>query len=270
MPLSSKASHEAMPAIFFGHGSPTTILTENESTRGWRKITTRFAKPKAILCISAHWYTRGTFLTAMETPKTIYDFGPLAPELLEIVYPAPGAPELAKTVRDLLAPIHVGLDMNWGFDHGTWTVLSKAYPDADIPVVQLSIDSAISPKRHFEIGQQLRSLRNEGVLIVGSGNIVHNLGVLEWKENVPPYDWAVRFRDFILDNIKARNFDAVCAYAKKSSDAAMAVPHPDHFLPLLYVLGAAQDTDDIVIDTDYFQFKSLSMASLVFQAPARS
>ncbi|MEM6913612.1 MAG: 4,5-DOPA dioxygenase extradiol [Pseudomonadota bacterium] len=253
-----------MPVVFFGHGSPTTILTKNKATASWRDIAARIPKPKAILCISAHWYTNRLYVTAMERPRTIHDFGPLSPDLFKITYPAPGAPELAQRIRELAAPVEVGLDQQWGLDHGSWTVLSVAYPEADIPVVQLSLDSRQSPGWHLEFAKKLRPLRDEGVLIVGSGNIVHNLSVLEWKDNVPPYDWAVRFRDFILENVQTRSFDTITAYADQGSDAALSVPHPDHFLPVLYVLGASVENDSVDVETDYFQFKSLSMASLVF------
>ena len=252
------------PAIFFGHGSPTTILSENDATRGWRNIASRFPKPKAIICVSAHWYTRGTHVTAMEAPKTIHDFGPLDPALFEIQYPAAGSPELAREIKDALAPLEVGLDINWGFDHGCWTVLSTAYPDADIPIVQLSIDGSKPADWHLELGKQLHRFRDQGVMIAGSGNIVHNLSALTWADGLPPYDWGVRFSGDILDAIKDRKFGAVCRYSTEHPDAKMAVPHPDHFLPLLYVLGASRDEDSLSVENDYFQFNSLSMTSLVF------
>lgn len=252
------------PAVFFGHGSPTTILTENTATKTWREIGDRFEKPKAIICVSAHWFTRGSFVTAMDRPRTIHDFGPLSPELFKMSYPAPGAPDLAAQVRDALSEADVGLDHKWGLDHGAWTVLSKAYPDADVPVVQLSVDGTKPPEWHLKIAQKLSAFRDDGVLIAGSGNIVHNLSVMEWKEGVPPYDWAVRFHDYIVGNVEARNYDAVASYRSAGEDAALAVPHPDHFLPILYVLGASRDDDRLTVESDYYEFKSLSMASFVF------
>lgn len=263
--MENQNAKTSAPAIFFGHGSPTTILTDNDATRGWQEMVSRFERPKAIICVSAHWYTRGTFVTSMERPRTIHDFGPLSPSLFEMQYPAPGAPELAKKIQSILAPTKVELDTQWGFDHGTWTVMSKIYPEADIPIVQLSIDGQKSPQEHLSLARKLQPLRDQGILIVGSGNIVHNLSVLEWRENVKPYDWAIRFRDYILDHIKVRDFDAVCSFRDLDGDADLSVPHPDHFLPLLYVLGASSSDDQLSIETDFFEFKSLSMTSLMYR-----
>lgn len=256
-----------LPVVYIGHGSPTNVLEDNAFTRDWAQIGMTVGKPKAILCVSAHWFTRGTGVTAMPAPKTIHDFGPIKPELFQQQYPAPGSPELAARVQSLLAPMAVALDQEWGFDHGCWTVLKKAYPGADVPVVQLSIDGTKSPRWHYELGQKLRPLRDEGVLIVASGNIVHNLGVMEWTEDAEPYGWACDFRDFMKEAIIARDHDAVIDYESKGPSANNAAPDRDHFYPILYALGASDESDPIDIRTDRFQFKSINMASFVFGRP---
>lgn len=253
-----------MPVVFFGHGSPTNVLEDNAATRVWQEIGARMPKPKAILCISAHWFTRGLGVTAMAAPRTIHDFGPLDPRLFEIAYPAPGSPELAARVQALLAPEPVAADMDWGLDHGAWGVLIKAFPEADIPVVQLSLDGTKPGDWHYRLAQKLRPLRREGVLIAASGNYVHNLRVLEWNKAATPYDWAARFNDFVLDRIAARDHAPLVAYDTLGGDAEKSIPHPDHYLPLLYALGASEPGDEIAVESNYIEFKSLSMASLVF------
>lgn len=255
-----------MPVIFIGHGSPTNALEDNEATRAWRRIADSMPRPKAILAISAHWCTRGAAVTAMTRPDTIHDFGKSLPaNLFTLEYPAPGDPELAGQVHELLAPsVQVHLDHSWGLDHGTWAVLLKAYPAADIPVVQLSLDLSRPLEWHVETGRRLQTLRDEGVLIMGTGNIVHNLAVMDWDPASAPYDWAERFNRYIRDNIIAGNVGNICTYQQSGNDALLSVPTLDHFCPLLYVLGARRETDQVKFDTDFIQYRSLGMTSVIF------
>ena len=253
-----------MPVVFFGHGSPTNALEDNVATRTWARIAQELPRPKAILCISAHWLTRGTGVTAMAQPKTIHDFGRSLPApLFDCQYPAPGDPALAKRVQEVLAPTDVMLDQSWGLDHGTWSVLCKAYPDADVPVVQLSQDATQGPAWHLELGKRLKPLRDEGVLIVGSGNVVHNLRVMNWNDQTP-YDWADRFNTFVHDAIAEDDPERLVHYNSQGKDADLAVADPDHFWPLFYVLGARDQRDQVAFETNFIQYKSLSMMSVVF------
>ncbi|HWW26645.1 MAG TPA: 4,5-DOPA dioxygenase extradiol [Caulobacter sp.] len=260
-----------MPVIFFGHGSPMIALETNDTTKTWRAMGAAIGKPKAILCISAHWLTQGVAVTAMAAPRTIHDFGASFPKaLFDVQYPAPGSPELAARVRNLLAPQPVVLDQQaWGLDHGTWSVLSKVYPDADVPVVQLSMDAARPPEWHFELARRLAPLRDEGVLIVGTGNIVHNLPAMNWGERrCAPYDWSQRFNDYvkqaIVDDAPGRAVD----FASQGADAVRSVPTPDHYWPLLYVLGARLPGDVASFAPDHIEHGSLSMTSVTLAAPA--
>jgi len=258
-----------MPVVFFGHGSPMIALETNDTTRTWKAMGEAFGKPKAILCVSAHWLTQGVAVTAMATPRTIHDFGASFPKaLFDMQYPAPGSPELAARVRDLLAPQPVALDpQGWGLDHGTWSVLSKAYPDADVPVVQLSMDAARPPEWHFELAKRLAPLRNEGVLIVGTGNIVHNLPAMNWGErHCAPYDWSQRFNDHIKQAIVDDAPERAVNFASQGQDAARSVPTPDHYWPLLYVLGARLPGDVAAFAPDHIEHGSLSMTSVTLSA----
>lgn len=251
-----------LPAVFFGHGSPTNALEHNECTRAWFAIAERIGKPKAILSISAHWYVRGTRVTAMQQPATIHDFGRSLPApLFDLQYPAPGSPELANRVRELVTDTDITLDNDWGLDHGTWSVLLKAYPAADVPVVQLSIDATRPGAWHFELGKALRPLRDEGVLIMGTGNVVHNLGVMQWSDTAEPYDWATRFNDYAIDAIKKDEPEKLFEPGALGRDAGLSVPSMDHYLPLLYVLGARHADDALRIEPSHIVFKSLSMLS---------
>ena len=253
-----------MPVVFIGHGSPTNALEDNAATRGWQKIAAGLPTPAAILSISAHWCTQGAAVTAMDRPRTIHDFGRSLPApLFDFQYPAPGNPALASRVAELLAPTPVTLDQSWGLDHGTWVVGLKAWPEAKIPVVQLSLDLALSDREHFDLGKRLAPLRDEGILIAGSGNIVHNLGIMEWTEEAEPYDWAIRFNDYIKDSIRNGDLEQLFAYPDLGEDARLALPGMDHFWPLLYVLGA-RDGDSVQFATDFIQYKSLAMTSAVF------
>ncbi len=254
-----------LPVIFFGHGSPMIALETNETTRQWRAMGETIGAPKAILCISAHWLTQGVGVTAMPAPRTIHDFGASFPQaLFDMQYPAPGSPELAARVQGLLAPEPVVLDQqSWGLDHGTWSVLCKAYPDADVPVVQLSMDARRPPAWHFELAKRLAPLRDEGVLIIGTGNIVHNLPAMNWGDrNCAPYDWSRRFNDYIKQAIVDDAPQRAVDFASQSLDAAKSVPTPDHYLPLLYVLGARLPGDEPTFAPDHIEHGSLSMTSL--------
>lgn len=267
--MSETQPRRRMPVAFFGHGSPTNVLEDNRATRTWAEMAERIGAPRAILCISAHWCTRGTFLTAMADPPTIHDFGRSLPApLFDQQYSAPGSPNLCARVRELLGPDAVGLDRDWGLDHGTWSVLKKAYPKADIPVVQLSLDMTKPEAWHFELAMRLRPLRDEGYLIMGSGNIVHNLGLLRWSDSAVPYPWATRFNDYVKQRIAERTFDGLFAIRSRGEDAQLAVPSMDHYLPLLYVLGSSDPTDDLEFLSDEIVFSSLSMTSLLFEPRA--
>lgn len=253
----------SMPAIFFGHGNPMNALSSNAYTEAWRGIGERIARPKAILSISAHWYVPGTGVTINATPRTIHDFGGFPPGLYQVRYPAPGEPGLARRVQSLLAPIDVTLDDSWGLDHGTWSVLKHAFPAADVPVVQLSIDEARSASFHFEIGMKLAPLREEGVLIIGSGNIVHNLHTYAWgRHSRDPYDWAVRFESAARDLMLAGEYEPLVKYETLGRDALLSILTPDHYLPLLYVLGCHQKPESIRFPVEGVDGGSISMLSV--------
>ncbi|OJW59191.1 MAG: 4,5-DOPA dioxygenase extradiol [Sphingomonadales bacterium 63-6] len=256
-----------LPVVFFGHGSPMVALEKSDTTAAWNAIAGRIGKPKAILCISAHWLTRGTAVTAMAQPRTIHDFGAFPQALFDMQYPAPGDPELAHRVRELLDPVPVALDASWGLDHGTWTVLTHAYPEADIPVVQLGMDVRLSPAQHWEIGEKLRPLRDEGVLLMGTGNIVHNLPAMDWDNpDALPYPWADRFNGAMLDAIVEDRPQTVIDFAQLGDDARLSVPTPDHFWPLLYVLGARHPGETAELGPNFIHHKSLGMTSILIGA----
>jgi 4,5-DOPA dioxygenase extradiol len=252
-----------MPAVFFGHGSPMNAVLDTPYSAAWRKIGATVPKPKAILMVSAHWTTRGTAVTAMETPRTIHDFGGFPQALFDVQYPAPGSPALAARVRDLLAPVAVGLDQHWGLDHGTWSVLVHAFPAADVPVVQLSIDATQPPQAHYALGKRLAPLRDEGVLIAASGNVVHNLATVNWAPNAAPFDWAVRFNDRVRDLLRRRDHVPLIAYLDMGDDARLAAPTPEHYLPLLYLIALHQAEEPIDFVIDGIELGSISMLSLV-------
>lgn len=252
-----------MPAVFIGHGSPMNALAQNRYTRAWQEFGRTAPRPSAILAVSAHWYLPGTAVTAMSKPPTIHDFGGFPRTLSEFPYPAPGSPELARRVRELLAPIAVQADEKWGLDHGTWSVLTHVYPQADVPVVQLSIDSTQLPAFHYELGKRLTPLRDEGILLAGFGNIVHNLGKLNWNEDAPALDWAVRFNDAVRERVLKRDHQPLVGYESLGDDARPSIPTPEHYLPLLYVLGAQEPDESAVIMVDGIQNASISMLSVV-------
>jgi 4,5-DOPA dioxygenase extradiol len=253
-----------MPAVFFGHGSPMNAIEDNPYARAWERFGRETAKPRAILCVSAHWYTRGTAVTAMDRPRTIHDFGGFPQALFDMQYPAPGDPALAARVTELLAPIEVHADRAWGLDHGTWSVLAHVYPKADIPVVQLSIDGTQRAAYHYDLGRRLAPLRDEGVLIVGSGDTVHNLRTMH-RGGGAPFDWAARFNDAMRDHILRGEHAPVIDY-EKMAEAHLAVPTPEHFLPLLYVIGAQQSGEQAKVLTDGIDMGSVSMFSVAVGA----
>jgi 4,5-DOPA dioxygenase extradiol len=254
---------ESLPAVFFGHGNPMNALLDNEYSRGWRRIGQELPAPRAILAISAHWYVPFTGVTIAAQPGTLHDFGGFPRELYEVRYPAPGDPDLARRVQALLAPLPVALDDRWGLDHGTWSVLRHVYPHADVPVVQLGIDETRPAAFHFEVGRKLAPLRDEGVLVVGSGNLVHNLHAYAWGRRArEPYDWAVRFENAARERILAGDFQPLVDYESFGTDAALSVPTPDHYLPLLYVLGAAQRAEPVRFPVEGVDGGSISMLAV--------
>jgi 4,5-DOPA dioxygenase extradiol len=253
----------SMPAIFFGHGNPLNALNRNSYTEAWEHIGREIPRPKAIISISAHWYTTGAFVTAMAAPRTIHDFGGFPRELYEVQYPAPGNPALADRVSRLLSPVPVRLDQQWGLDHGTWSVLCHVFPNADIPVIQLSLDESQPTRFHYELGKKLASLRDEGILVIGSGNVVHNLHSYAWGRHVvEPFDWAVRFENHIRELLIARNHQPLIEYESLGPDALLSVPTPDHYLPLLYVMALQRDTDAVTFPVEGFNGGSISMLTV--------
>ena len=256
-----------MPVVFFGHGSPMNTLDRNQYTESWRRLGVSIPRPRAILCVSAHWYTEGTAVTAMSNPGTIHDFYGFPQALFDVQYPAPGEPRLASRVRELLAPAEVSLDQSWGLDHGTWSVLKHAYPDADVPVVQLSIDGTKPPQFHYEIGKRLAPLREEGVLVAGSGNVVHNLRLMK-RAGGAPFDWAVRFNEKVRQALTARDHRTLVDFDKLGEDARLAVPTPEHYLPLLYIAALQGEDEPMSFAVDGYDLGSISMLTAVAGLPA--
>ena len=252
-----------MPAIFFGHGNPMNALQRNQWTEGWANLGSSLPRPRGVLCISAHWYLPATLVTAMSAPRTIHDFGGFPRELYQVRYPAPGDAELARRVQELLAPLPVDLDNSWGLDHGTWSVLVHVYPEANVPVVQLSIDETQPASFHFDLGRRLAPLRDEEILIAGSGNLVHNLHTYAWGTHTPePYDWAVRFETLARELMTSGNFEPLIDYESLGRDALLAIPTPDHYLPLLYVLGARHEDEAITFPVQGVDGGSVSMLAV--------
>jgi 4,5-DOPA dioxygenase extradiol len=252
-----------MPVLFVGHGNPLNAITKNPYSDAWRVIGSSLPRPKAILAISAHWYIPATAVTINAEPETIHDFGGFPRELYEVRYNAPGSPELAQRVKKILAPIAVKQDESWGLDHGTWSVLGNIYPRADVPVVQISINETKPAQFHFDIGKRLTLLREEGVLIFGSGNLVHNLHAYAWgQEGVEPYDWAERFEKQAREFIVAGEDNRLVAYEKLGRDALLSIPTPDHYLPLLYVLGARRGDEKVSFPVEGVDGGSVSMLAV--------
>lgn len=248
-----------MPALFIGHGSPMNAIEDNEFSQAWADVAQSIPKPTAILCVSAHWQTIGTAVTAMEHPKTIHDFYGFPQRLFDVQYPAPGSPELSSQVQRTIRSTPVQLDHKWGLDHGAWSVLCQMFPAADVPVVQLSLDQHKTPEFHYELGKELRALRRQGVLVVGSGNIVHNLRMLAWRDEA--YDWAVQFDERIKQAILAGDHQAIIHFDRFGEIARLAVPTDEHFLPLLYVL-ACQENEAVSFFAEKVTLGAISMRSL--------
>lgn len=249
-----------MPVLFVGHGSPMNAIEDNEFSSGWKEMASRIPKPSAILCISAHWVAEGTAVTAMEKPKTIHDFYGFPKALYDVQYPAKGSPTLAEKIKRLVKTAPVSMDKEWGLDHGTWSVLVRMYPKADIPVLQLSLNTYLSPQNHFDIGKELTSLRDENILIVGSGNAVHNLMVMNPRGS--PYPWAVEFDTFVKESLEAKDFPSLIDYQKQSI-ALQAHPTNEHYLPLLYTIGASNKEKPVFFKEKMF-YASLSMRCVAY------
>ncbi len=251
-----------MPAYFIGHGSPMNALEDNVFTRGWREAMANIPQPKAIICVSAHWLTKGTWITAMPKPRTIHDFGGFPRKLSEATYPAPGAPEMAQAISESITDVAIGLDQKWGLDHGAWSILMPVFPDADIPVMELSIDYDRPASWHYDLGRMLVSLRKRGVLVIGSGNIVHNLRVLNPQQPESGFDWADAINDKLKTLLLNQDHQSLINYTKLGKEIALAVPSPDHYYPLLYTLGLQTASDHISIFNDRTVMGSIAMTSV--------
>ena len=253
------------PVLFIGHGSPMNGIEDNEFSRTWAKFGNEIPKPKAVLVISAHWLTKGTQITAMSNPRTIHDFGGFPQALFEVQYPAPGDSILAEETSKLITSTSVGLNHDWGLDHGTWSVVKHMYPNADIPVLQLSIDYNKPPQYHFDLAKQLKSLRKKGVLIIGSGNMVHNLRMIDWnkmQETNYGFDWAIEMNTIFKEKIGNNDFNSLIEYEKLNAAAKLAIPTPDHYYPLLYAMALQENNDEIEFFNDKLVGGSLNMTSV--------
>jgi 4,5-DOPA dioxygenase extradiol len=251
-----------MPVLFVGHGSPMNAIEHNEFTEGWLKITGAIPRPKAILCISAHWETRGTFVTGMAKPKTIHDFGGFPQELFDVQYPAPGSPELAKETQETITKTPVALDDKWGLDHGAWSVIRQMYPDASVPVVQVSLDYSQSPQSQYDLARELAPLRKRGVLIIGSGNMVHNLRKIDWSKQSQGFDWAVEANDRLKHLVVSNDHQQLINYQNLGTAIAMAIPTPEHYLPLLYALALKSGDEEVTFYNEKLVMGSISMSSV--------
>lgn len=259
------SSTDKMPALFLGHGSPMNAIEENEFVAGFRKVGREIPRPNAVLCISAHWETQGTFVTAMEKPRTIHDFGGFPKALFEVQYPAPGSPELAKETQNLVAKTEVGLDEKWGLDHGAWSVIKHLYPDADVPVIQMSLDYRQTAQWHYELAKELSVLRRKGVLIVGSGNMVHNLGMVAWdrlNEAGFGYDWAIEANEKMKSSILSGDHEPLINFRSQGRAFDLAIPTPEHYLPLLYALALQEKGEEISLFNDRAVAGALTMTSV--------
>jgi 4,5-DOPA dioxygenase extradiol len=256
---------EKMPVLFLGHGSPMNAIEENEFVTGFRNVGKGIPKPNAILCISAHWETKGTFVTAMEKPRTIHDFGGFPQPLFDVQYPAPGNPELAKEAKGIIKSTEVGLDEKWGLDHGAWSVIKHLYPKADVPVIQMSIDYTQGGQYHYELAKELAALRKKGVLIVGSGNMVHNLGMVDWdKLNADEFgfDWAIEASDKMKKFILSDDHQSLINFKSQGKVFDLAIPTPEHYLPLLYSLALKEENEKITLFNDKAVAGALTMTSV--------
>ncbi len=262
----SMRATQKMPVLFLGHGSPMNAIEENEFVTGFRNIAKGIPRPDAILCVSAHWETKGTYVTAMQTPPTIHDFGGFPKELFEVQYPAPGSPHLAQQAKALVTKTEVGLDDKWGLDQGAWSVIKHLYPEADIPVVQLSLDYSQTPQYHYELAQQIKTLREKGVLVIGSGNMVHNLGMVEWRRlnDSFGFDWAMEANEKMKQYILIGNHKELINFRSQGKAFDLAIPTPEHYLPLLYSLALKDEKDEVILFNDKAVAGSLTMTSVKF------
>jgi 4,5-DOPA dioxygenase extradiol len=264
--LSNFSASEKMPVLFIGHGSPMNAIEDNEFSQSWKKLGEKLPKPTAIVCISAHWETKGTFVTAMPKPQTIHDFGGFPQALFDVQYPASGNPELAKEIKNNISTTEIGLDEKWGLDHGTWSIIRPMYPKADIPVIQLSLDYTQAPAYHYQLAKQLNKLRRKGVLIVGSGNMVHNLGKIAWNKMKEPefgFDWALEANNKMKEFILSENHQALINFKNQGKAFDLAIPTQEHYLPLLYILGLKESKEEIKFFNDKAVMGSLTMTSLL-------
>ncbi len=260
-----KEQENLMPALFIGHGSPMNGIEDNEFSRRWKKMAAEIPVPKAVLVVSAHWFSNGTHITAMDFPKTIHDFGGFPKALYEVQYNAPGSPALAMETTSLIHSAHVELNHDWGLDHGTWTVVRHMYPEANIPVLQLSIDYSREFQYHFDLARELFALRKKGVLIMGSGNMVHNLRLVAWDKMEEPgfgFDWALKMNDTFKNLILQGDFKPLIHYESLGTEGRLAIPTPEHYLPLLYTLGLKDKQDEISFFNDRAVAGSLTMTSV--------
>jgi 4,5-DOPA dioxygenase extradiol len=261
------SSHEhTMPLLFIGHGSPMNGIEDNEFSIKWEQLGKEIPLPTAVLCISAHWLTRGTHITAMEHPQTIHDFGGFPQALFDVQYPAPGNPALAKETASLIHKTSVGLDHEWGLDHGTWSIVKRMYPEAAIPVLQLSIDYSKGTQYHYELAHELEALRKKGVLIIGSGNMVHNLRIMDWHRIDSGYDWAIDINETFKKSILSGDHKSLIHYEGLGQAGKLSIPTPEHYIPLLYILGLVNNHENISIFNDKLVMGSISMTSVRIDA----
>lgn len=260
-----RADDNKMPVLFLGHGNPMNAISDNQFTQSLNQLGKSLPQPKAILVISAHWETNGTWLTGMEKPRTIHDFGNFPKELFEVQYPAPGAPELVQEISSFVKDPMLHIDSNkWGLDHGTWSVLKHIFPNAQIPVFQMSLDRGQGMKYHYQLAEKIKYLREQGVMIIGSGNIVHNLRLVNWDKNAKAYDWANEFDIWVKDHIDNRDFQPLINNPQDSQIGKLSIPTLEHYLPLLYTLGASDKTDKLTYDYEGIDMSSMSMRCLRF------
>ena len=263
--ISSGENTPRMPVLFVGHGSPMNAIEENEFVEGWRNLGKTIPRPKAILCVSAHWETKGTFVTAVPKPQTIHDFGGFPRALYDVQYPASGSPELARETKQVITKTVLGLDEKWGLDHGAWSVIRRMYPEAGVPVIEMSLDYSQGPQYHYDLAKELASHRNKGVLIIGSGNMVHNLRMVAWdKMNEPEFgfDWAIQANDTFKRLIMSGNHKELINYTSLGKEVQLAVPGPDHYLPLLYALALKEKNEAVSFFNDKAVMGSLTMTSV--------
>ncbi|QPJ66808.1 MAG: 4,5-DOPA dioxygenase extradiol [Candidatus Nitrohelix vancouverensis] len=257
-----------MPVLFLGHGSPMNVIEDNLYTKSWNLLGNSLPKPRALLLISAHWETHGTYVTAMEEPPTIHDFGAFPQALFDVQYPAQGDPELARRIQSLVSTTRICLDYNWGLDHGSWGLLTRMFPDANIPVLQLSLNRDLSPQAHYQIGQELKSLRDEGVLVIGSGNIVHNLKHFSFNADDAPLEWAVEFDETIKQFLLKGDHQSILEFESLGEIARLAAPTPEHFIPLIYIIAMQEQGERITFPVEGIASQSASMRGVLVGCPS--